>query len=150
MLELAKLSLFYPWEIRFIEFMPVGKNSPWNVGHIVTVNQMKAKLETFLPLEEAATIGRGPAKVFRWRGAPGKIGLISPISEHFCHRCNRLRITADGKLRTCLFSDREINLKPYLREGKGSLEEAYFLALSLKPEKRDLSFTDRAMHSIGG
>lgn len=68
----------------------------------------------------------GPAKVFRWKNAKGKIGLISPMSEPFCYKCNRLRITADGKLRPCLFSDYEINLKPILREGKGTLKKLFF------------------------
>ena len=149
-LEMAKLTLKYPWEVRFIEFMPIGKNSLWSERHIVTVNEIKRRLEEYLPLDETNTYGGGPAKVIRWREGRGKIGFISPLSEHFCHKCNRFRITADGKLRTCLFSDREINLKAYLREGKGSIEEAFIQALSLKPEKRELQPTQRGMRAIGG
>lgn len=149
-LELAKLTLTYPWEIRFIEYMPIGKNTLWSEEHIVSVSEIKRELERFSPLEETETYGGGPAKVFKWREAQGRIGFISPLSEHFCHRCNRFRITADGRLRTCLFSDKEINLKTYLREKKGSLEEAFLLALSLKPEKRDLQNTQRVMRTIGG
>ncbi|MFN4132319.1 MAG: GTP 3',8-cyclase MoaA [Caldimicrobium sp.] len=149
-LEIAKLTLTYPWEIRFIEFMPIGKDTHWSEEKVVLVSEIKKELEKFSPLEEASSYGGGPAKVFKWKKALGRIGFISPLSEHFCYKCNRFRITADGRLRTCLFSDKEINLKPYLREKKGSLEEAFLLALSLKPEKRDLQATQRVMRTIGG
>ncbi len=149
-LSLAKLTLKYPWEIRFIEFMPIGKNENWREEHVITVREIKEILETFSPLEEAKSFGGGPARVFKWKDAKGKIGLISPLSEHFCGRCNRFRITADGRLRTCLFSDQEINLKDYIRNKKGNLKEAFFLALSLKPEKRELKGTEREMRAIGG
>lgn len=150
LLELAKLTFVYPWEIRFIEFMSVGKNENWSEERVVTVREIREILEKFSPLEEVQSFGGGPARVFKWREAVGKIGLISPWSEHFCGRCNRLRITADGRLRTCLFSDQEINLKDYLRGKKGSLKEAFYLALFLKPEKRELKGTKREMRAIGG
>jgi len=149
-LELAKLTLEKPLEVRFIEFMPIGKNILWNEKNIVTVKEIKKILENFSELIPDSSIGGGPARVFKWKDAIGKIGLISPISEHFCHKCNRFRITADGKLRPCLFSDYEINLKPILREGKGTLEEAFYLALKLKPVKHNLNFTIRPMRAIGG
>ncbi|PMP65908.1 MAG: GTP 3',8-cyclase MoaA [Thermodesulfobacterium geofontis] len=149
-LELAKLTLEKPIEVRFIEFMPIGKNSLWDEKHIITVGEIKAILERFSELIPDFSFGGGPAKIFKWKFAKGKIGLISPISEHFCHKCNRLRITTDGRLRPCLFSDNEINLKPILREGKGTLEEAFFLALKLKPAKHNLNFTLRPMRAIGG
>jgi len=149
-LELAKLTLEYPWEVRFIEFMPLGKNKVWEEDRVVSVKEIKEILEGFRPLKEASSYGGGPAKVYQWDGALGKIGLISPISEHFCGRCNRFRITADGRLRTCLFSDEEINLKDYLRGKKGDLKEAFLLALSLKPESRKLGETKRVMRAIGG
>ncbi len=149
-LDLAKLTLEKPVEVRFIEFMPIGKNSLWNENNIVTVEEIRKVLEKFSGLIPDSSVGGGPAKVFRWKDAPGKIGLISPVSEHFCHRCNRFRITADGRLRPCLFSDNEINLKPVLREGKGTLEEAFYLALKIKPIKHSLNFTLRPMRAIGG
>lgn len=149
-LELAKLTLKYPWEVRFIEFMPLGKNKMWKEDRVVPVKEIREILEEFRPLKEAFSYGGGPAKVFQWDGALGKIGLISPISEHFCGRCNRFRITADGRLRTCLFSDKEINLKDYLRRKKGDLKEAFLLALSLKPERRKLGEAKRVMRAIGG
>lgn len=149
-LNLAKLTLEYPWEIRFIEFMPVGNNELWDESHVVTIEEIRALLETYSPLLPASSEGGGPARIFKWREAVGKIGFISPISEHFCGKCNRFRITADGKLRTCLFSDQEVDLKEYLRGGKGSLKEAFALALRLKPEKRELHSTSRQMRAIGG
>jgi len=149
-LELAKLTLEKPIEVRFIEFMPIGKNRLWNKEHVVTVKEIKKILESFSKLIPDFSFGGGPARVFRWKNAKGKIGLISPISEHFCYKCNRLRITADGKLRPCLFSDYEINLKPILRESKGTLEEAFFWALKIKPIKRNISFTLKSMRAIGG
>lgn len=149
-LDLAKLTLEKPLEVRFIEFMPIGKNHIWNEGGVVTVKEIKSILEKFEKLVPASSFGGGPAKIFKWKGAIGKIGLISPISEHFCDKCNRLRITPDGKLRPCLFSDYEINLKPILREGKGSLESAFFLALKFKPARHPFNFTLRPMIAIGG
>lgn len=150
LLSLAQLTLKYPWEIRFIEFMPLSKGKIWREEHVVTVKEIYTLLSAYSPLEEVESYGGGPARVFKWKEALGKIGLISPISEHFCGRCNRLRITADGRLRTCLFSDEEINLKDYLRGKKGDLKSAFYLALSLKPEKRELKGTRREMRAIGG
>lgn len=149
-LELAKLTLEKPIEVRFIEFMPIGKNSLWNEERVVTAKEIKKILESFSKLIPEISYSGGPAKVFRWKNAKGKIGLISPMSEPFCYKCNRLRITADGKLRPCLFSDYEINLKPILREGKGTLEEAFFLALKIKPIKHNINFTLKPMRAIGG
>lgn len=149
-LELAKLSLRYPWEIRFIEYMPIGKQNNWSREKIVPLAEIKAQVESYSPLKPVNSFGGGPAKVFQWEGALGKIGFISPISEHFCRTCNRLRITAEGKLRVCLFSDREIDLKEYLRDKRGSLKEAFNLALQIKPEVRSLKTTKRAMRTIGG
>ncbi|RKX62384.1 MAG: GTP 3',8-cyclase MoaA [Thermodesulfobacteriota bacterium] len=149
-LELAKLTLEKPIEVRFIEFMPIGENSLWNEECVVTVREIKKILESFSKLIPEFSCSGGPAKVFRWKNAKGKIGLISPISEPFCYKCNRLRITADGRLRPCLFSDYEINLKPILREGKGTLEEAFFWALKIKPIKHNINFTLKPMRAIGG
>ncbi|MCS7149655.1 MAG: GTP 3',8-cyclase MoaA [Caldimicrobium sp.] len=149
-LDLAKLTLEHPWEIRFIEYMPIGNSGRWKREDVIWIEEVKGTVEKLYPLRPSSSIGGGPAKVFQWMGAIGKIGFISPLSEHFCSSCNRLRITADGKLRACLFSDQEIDLKAYLREKKGSLEEAFSLALKVKPEVRNLQATRRAMRAIGG
>ena len=149
-LELAKLTFEKPLEVRFIEFMPIGKNSLWNENHIITAQEIKEILNKYSPLIPSNSVGGGPAKVFKWKNTLGKIGIISPISEHFCYKCNRLRITPDGRLRPCLFSDNEINLKPILRGNKGTLEEAFERALRIKPAKHHLNFTKRPMRAIGG
>lgn len=149
-LDLAKLSLSYPWEIRFIEFMPVGNCELWDEKNIVSVSEIKSKIEKRAPLRPVISNWGGPARVYQWEGAPGKIGFISPLSEHFCAKCNRFRITADGKLRTCLFSDNEIDLKPYLREKPDELITAFTKALTLKPAKRSIEITKREMRAIGG
>ncbi len=149
-IELAKLTLKYPWEVRFIEFMPVGGSPLWKEKNIVSVEEIKKELEKIAPLFPSSSLGGGPAKIFKWEKALGKIGFISPISEHFCQNCNRLRITPDGRLRVCLFSDLEINLKDYCLKGKEGLKEAFLLALKIKPPKRELSSTQRTMRLIGG
>lgn len=149
-LDLARLTQEYPWEIRFIEFMPLGGSALWDEENVLSIGEIKKALEAIAPLEPVSSLGGGPARVFKWKDAPGKLGFISPLSEHFCGKCNRFRITADGRLRTCLFLDEEINLKDYLRGSRGPLKEAFFLALKIKPEKRILKPTQRPMRAIGG
>lgn len=149
-IDLAKLSLDKPLEVRFIEFMPIGKNPLWNESKVFYVTEIKKILENYKKLEPVISIGGGPAKSYKWKGALGKIGLISPLSEHMCKSCNRMRITADGKLRPCLFSDLEIDLKSALRKGETSLKEIFELALRKKPEKGFKNFTLKPMRAIGG
>lgn len=148
--DLAKLSLDKPLEVRFIEFMPIGKNPFWNESKVFYIAEVKKILENFRKLEPMISMGGGPAKSYRWKGALGKIGLISPLSEHMCKSCNRMRITADGKLRPCLFSDFEIDLKSALREKNFSLKEIFELALEKKPEKGFQNLTFKPMRIIGG
>lgn len=148
--ELAKLSIELPVEVRFIEFMPVGKNSLWDESRVVPISEIKERVERLGKLWPTEKVGKGPAAVFRFEGAKGKVGFISPLSSHFCGTCNRLRITADGRLRPCLFSDEEINLKDYLRGKKDSLEEAFREALRIKPEIGVKASTQRPMRAIGG
>lgn len=148
--ELAKLSIELPVEVRFIEFMPVGKNSLWDERRVVPISEIKERVERLGKLWPTEKVGKGPAAVFRLEGAKGKVGFISPLSSHFCGSCNRLRITADGRLRPCLFSDEEINLKDYLRGKKGPLEEAFRDALRIKPELGVKASTQRPMRAIGG
>ncbi len=120
-LDLAKLTITHPWKIRFIEFMPTGQQSFWGKDTYISMLEIKEQIETFRPLIsldlESPRDGNGPAVRFRFAEAPGEIGFISAISCHFCDSCNRLRITAEGKLRSCLFSDSEIDLKTPLRHG---------------------------------
>ncbi len=159
---LARRALAEGWHHRFIEWMPVGEaaSSPqdWR-SNVVTSAQIRARLEAALgalvPAEQAPK-GAGPARVYRVPGAEGTLGFISPVSDHFCARCNRLRLTADGKLRPCLLAADEIDLHGALRAGAGVIEiQALLLeAIRAKPKGHHLAqdglIKDRAMAQIGG
>ena len=112
--DLARLTYHYPFEVRYIEFMPFLSDE--GDDRFVSAEEILERLARIAPLLPAMSeSSNGPARHYRFPTALGKIGIISPISEHFCHHCNRLRITADGKLRTCLFSLDETDLKTPLR-----------------------------------
>jgi len=117
-LDFARLSITSPYQIRFIEFMPMGAGTTWEKEKYIATAAIKERLETLGRLEPVTT-GRmeGPARVYRYTAAAGSIGFISPISHHFCDRCNRLRLTSEGKLRSCLLTDRETDLKAIIRSG---------------------------------
>jgi GTP 3',8-cyclase len=152
------------WHVRFIEWMPVGGagctgdgGSEWD-AHVVTTDETRNRIERALGALEPAKldVGGGPARYHRLPGAKGTIGFISPLSEHFCGACNRLRLTADGQLRPCLLSEHEIDLRTPLRSGaepgeiRGILEQA----IASKPSGHHLDecaqVQDRAMAQIGG
>jgi len=118
--DFVRLAMEKPYHIRFIEYMPVGQTSGWSSGQFVSVDELRAVVEKLVPLEPIESGPReGPAQRFRVRNGVGEIGFIGAISHHFCATCNRLRLTAEGKLRTCLFSDEETDLKTPLRQGLG-------------------------------
>lgn len=105
------------WHVRFIEHMPVNGDEP-DITRLLSVSEMRARIKPLGKLEPwKVDVGNGPAKYFKLPGAEGTIGFITPITEHFCYQCNRLRLTADGKLRPCLLSEEEIDLKEPLRNG---------------------------------
>ena len=152
LLDFAAKTIAEEWHVRFIELMPFageGSTSP----RFVSASEMRQRLESLGEMEPCLpTIGNGPAKYFRFPQAKGSIGFITPISEHFCFHCNRLRLTADGKLRPCLLSDYEIDLKQPLRSGISSaglkqlIEEAvankplrHYLAEGYVPKQRPFS-----------
>jgi cyclic pyranopterin phosphate synthase len=158
-LDLARLSLHRPYHIRFIEFMGFNNDSQWNLQHYYSADEILKKLRQFGALEQVvAQHTNGPARHYRWPDAPGMIGIISPISHHFCPTCNRIRLTADGKLRNCLFSDQEVDIKSPLRREATDSELAQFLRDSIvnKPEKHSLQpdvfrkCQSRPMVAIGG
>jgi len=159
-LEFARLTLRDPCQVRFIEFMPVGPSSEWKPERCLPFEEIKRRIESFrplIPLDNGRYGYEGPARLFKFPGAAGEIGFISPISHHFCESCNRLRLTADGKLRTCLFSDEEIDLKPLLRStcDDGELERKLDAAISTKPLRHPVMETGmkrchRPMVKIGG
>ena len=159
-LDLARLSLLHPYHIRFIEFMSINNDSLWTTSeHYFSADEILAKLHQVGSLEPVVVQHtNGPARHFRWPDAPGMIGIISPISHHFCPSCNRIRLTADGKLRNCLFSDQEMDIKTPLRQGATDSELSQFLKESIvnKPEKHSLQpdvfrkCQSRPMVAIGG
>ena len=104
-------------EVRFIEFMPMGENSQWSEANYLPSRALLDQARTLVDLTalDRKDAGGGPAKVFRIDDGPARLGFISPMSSHFCGSCNRLRITSDGRLRTCLFSDKEYRLRQALR-----------------------------------
>ncbi|MBI9043400.1 MAG: GTP 3',8-cyclase MoaA [Anaerolineaceae bacterium] len=158
-LEMARLSIENPWQIRFIELMPIQNQFSWGAGFpdakaaYCSVKEIRDHLDP-LGLEAVErNVGSGPAKIFRLKGAKGTVGLISPLGEHFCGTCNRLRLTSDGNLRPCLLSEKEVPVLDALRAGEDLLP--YFQkALNIKPKEHELDLDhvpeDRSMAEIGG
>jgi cyclic pyranopterin phosphate synthase len=112
--EFARTTAF---QVRFIEFMPLDADRNWTPDQVLTGDELRAMIDAVHPLEELPREPSATARVFRFRDGQGEIGFINPVSEPFCSDCNRVRVTADGKLRTCLFSVNETDLRAPLREG---------------------------------
>lgn len=154
----ARLTIDLPLVVRFIEYMPSGNGDDWNEGNIITIRQIKECIENIGKLNPIPqSIWDGPAKRFRIEGSLGEIGLIGAVSDHFCNECNRLRLTPDGKIRTCLFSDDEIDLKEFIRKGatEEDLRKRLLIALQKKPERHHINTNQfrkcqRNMSAIGG
>lgn len=106
-----------PVDVRFIEFMPMGSGTRWDEQHFWPADQIRADAERLVRLlpDDAGSDTSGPARMFRIVGGKGRLGFISPLSNHFCASCNRLRLTSDGNVRTCLFADKEYALRGMLR-----------------------------------
>ncbi len=157
--DLALLTMQHPWSVRFIELMPVGNQISWGDGFptpgdaFISVSEIQEMLSPLGLSPVNSVVGSGPAKEYRLAGAKGKVGFISPLSEHFCGSCNRMRLTADGHLRPCLLSDLEIPLLPALREGK-SLLPLIKHGIKIKPAGHHLDEDEtpekRKMKDIGG
>lgn len=108
-----------PLDLRFIEYMPMGGNTMWVARDFLSCASLRDLISRHVQLEKAAPAAlAGPARMYTVPGARGRVGFISAVSDHFCKTCNRLRITSDGHLRLCLFSDRELRLAPLLRNRK--------------------------------
>lgn len=153
----ARLTLETPYDVRFIEFMPAGTNDYWSSDRVIPTQEIMARVEQIAPIAPVKRRKDGPARYFSFADAPGVLGFISPISHHFCGSCNRLRLTSDGKLRPCLFSETEIDLKSAMRRNvpDEELERLLRLAVEIKPQAH--SFVDRPaadkrrpMSAIGG
>lgn len=153
-IDFVKWSKEVSYQIRFIEFMPIGENSRWSKNLFISRKEIKEKIESTVGSLTPVKVDRsGPAEYFSVEGAKGLIGFISPITTHICARCNRLRLTADGRLRPCLFSDREIDLKSLIRAGADDdlIREVLFKAVYLKPSGlSENSHPVRPMSKIGG
>ena len=134
--DIARLTLETDWQVRFIELMPTGSLDFWSPDKYVTTDDIRKRIEAIAPLEPVKVRSKGPSRYFRLAGAQGVIGFISALTHHFCSDCNRLRLTADGKLRPCLFSETEIDLRSPLRGGADDAEIARLLklAIEVKPE----------------
>ena len=156
---LAGLTIENDWHIRFIEIMPIGNIQDWGAGfpapaaRYVPVHEMQARLSGFGLRPTAGPAGNGPARTFRIPGALGTVGFISPLGDHFCENCNRLRLTADGFLRPCLLLDGEINVREALRRNEPLLPLIQ-RAVDAKPRGHELSENhypeSRRMAQIGG
>ncbi len=157
--DFARLTLDRRLHVRFIEFMPIGANDRWHKDACVTSDQVRAIIEREIgPLQPFLTKGSaGPSDNYQAPGARGVIGFISPISKHFCASCRRLRLTADGRIRPCLLSDTEIDIKSPLRGGCSDeeLERLLRFSLEIKPERHYVTenpaaCSQRIMSRIGG
>lgn len=152
--DMALLAKNRPLSVRFIEFMPIGGDAMWNEDHflpIAAAKQTLAALGELIPYQEL--YGNGPAEVFTIAGFQGSIGFIDAISGHFCHSCNRLRLTADGLLHPCLHSAQAIDLLTLLRAGADDAELAALIerAVAEKPPCHEQwGAQTRKMNTIGG
>lgn len=136
--DFAALTRERPWHVRFIEVMPTGSNLDLSRENYVSCAEALRRIRALGDLEPVAgPTGNGPATYYRFPGAPGSIGVITPMSHTFCDRCNRMRLTADGQLRPCLFGDLQTDLRTPLRAGD-ALEPAIRHTLRVKPERHEL------------
>src|SRR3954453_20636874 len=119
---LAALARDKPYVVRFIEFMPLDADGSWRNEEVLTGEEIRAIIEEHWPLEEIPAKPSSTARRFRFADGAGEIGFVNPVSEPFCSSCDRIRLTADGQLRTCLFSRKEWDLKTPLRSGASDSE----------------------------
>jgi cyclic pyranopterin phosphate synthase len=154
---LADLARRKPYVVRFIESMPLHADVSWRGDDVLTGAEIRALIEERWPLEPVSAKPSSTAQRFRFADGAGEIGFVNPVSEPFCSSCDRIRLTADGQLRTCLFSRREWDLKKPLREGAsdGELERLIRFAVRHKELKHKINEpgfvrASRSMSQIGG
>jgi GTP 3',8-cyclase len=135
----ARLTLDHPWHVRFIELMPVGDMRELTWEHVVPSSEVLEKASAIAPLlpDIGPARGSGPARYHRFAGAPGSIGVITPMTHTYCDSCNRVRLTVDGRLRTCLFGNHEVSLRDPLRRGE-RVTPFVLSALADKPRAHEL------------
>jgi cyclic pyranopterin phosphate synthase len=156
-LPFAELARRTPYQVRFIEFMPLDADRAWSPDQVLTGAEIRAAIEAVYPLEPEPREPSATARVYRFADGQGRIGFINPVSEPFCGDCNRVRLTADGRLRTCLFSLNETDLRTPLREGVGDAELEQIIRdavwrKELKHHVGERGFVQpaRSMSAIGG
>jgi GTP 3',8-cyclase len=154
-LDFARLTVDNPWHVRFIELMPVGDLRELTFEHVVPSDEILDRVSGLGSLQrsDGPARGNGPAAYYRLAGAAGSIGVITPMTHTYCASCNRVRLTADGRLRTCLFGDHEVNLRDPLRSGE-ALAPYFRRALAEKPREHALLQLRvgglRALSQVGG
>jgi len=156
-LPFARFAREHPYEVRFIEFMPLDADHAWTPDSVLPGTEIRAIIEQQWPLEPVEREPHATARVYRFADGRGSIGFINPVSEPFCGDCNRIRLTADGRLRTCLFSLNETDLRAPLRDGAddGEIEQIIRDAVwrkELKHHVNEPGFVQpaRTMSAIGG
>jgi len=156
-LPFCEFARWHGFQVRFIEFMPLDADHAWTPERVLTGDETRAIIESRFELEEVPRESAATARVFRFADGRGEIGLVSPVSEPFCSDCNRIRLTADGQFRTCLFSIRETDLREPLRNGASDDELAELIRAAvrrkeLKHRVNEPGFVqpERTMSAIGG
>jgi cyclic pyranopterin phosphate synthase len=156
-LPFAEFARSSAYQVRFIEFMPLDADRSWAPDAVLTGDELRQIIDAVHPLEEVRREPHSTARIFRFRDGRGEIGFVNPVSEPFCGDCNRIRLTAEGKLRTCLFSLHETDLREPLRAGAsdGELERLVRAAVwqkELKHRVNEPGFRQpaRSMSAIGG
>jgi GTP 3',8-cyclase len=155
---LAELARRKPYVVRFIEFMPLDADRAWTADQVLTGGEIRRLIEErHGALVEVPAKASSTARRFRFADGRGELGFINPVSEPFCSSCDRIRVTADGQLRTCLFSRREWDVKTALRDGRSDAEIVAFLRFAvrhkeLKHRVNEPGFVpaSRSMSQIGG
>ncbi|HEY4097514.1 MAG TPA: GTP 3',8-cyclase MoaA [Baekduia sp.] len=156
-LPFARFAREHPYEVRFIEYMPLDGDRAWKADQVLTGAEIRAAIHAVYPLAPADRAPHATARVHRFADGHGQIGFINPVSEPFCDDCNRIRLTADGRLRTCLFSIGETDLRALMRAGASddeleqTIRDAVW-AKELKHHVNEPGFVQpaRTMSAIGG
>ncbi len=140
-LAFASLTQKNNYHIRFIEFMPATSSGLWEKDRSIPSSEVLEEISKIGQLEKMQFRGKGPSRNYRLKGAAGVIGIISPLSDHFCGHCNRLRLTANGKIRPCLFSEEVVDIKSAMRNGASDseVEELFLKAIRIKPQGHTLN-----------
>ena len=155
--DFARLTRYTSYHVRFIEFMPIGPRRRWAEKQYVPLREIMERVSVVSPITPVRVRKAGPARYYRYEHAKGVIGFISSVTNHFCGSCNRLRLSCEGKLRPCLFSETTVDLKSALRSDASDeeIENLLRLAVQIKPEghslnSRSFARPSTSMSTIGG